>query len=844
MQLKTSVRNLVEFLMRSGSIDNRHAASSDDAMAEGSRIHRMIQRRMGSDYQAEVTLRYTYCTDRYDIIIEGRADGVITQQDGFTVDEIKATYRDVAKIGAVVPVHLAQAKCYAYMYAARQDTGKRARRQDVEKPARRQLTAGEQAEQGVTGDVPALLQPEQRIMVRLTYCNMDTEEIRYFYEEYTYRELEQWFYELLGQYRKWADLEFDWKEKRQESIRALAFPFPYRKGQKELAAHVYRTICHKRKLFLEAPTGVGKTISTVFPAVKAIGEGKADRIFYLTAKTITRAVAQETFTLLREKGLSFKTVLLTARDKICFLEETECNPQACAYADGHFDRINEALYDILIHEVNYSREIIEEYARKHRVCPFEMGLDISLFCDGIICDYNYVFDPHVYLRRFFGESAQGDYLFLIDEAHNLVERGREMYSASLWKEDFLELKRKIKTVDVKIARYLDQCNKELLALKRECETYRVVEMISPFVMALTRLHSSLNDFLEAHEEHDPAGARSDILEFYFAVSHFLEMYELMDENYVSYTKMEEDGRFLIRLFCVNPALNLRECMNRGRSSILFSATLLPIQYYKKLLGGEPEDYEVYAESVFDRRRCGLFAAGDVTTRYTRRNDEEYRRIARYIYETVKNRYGNYMIFFPSYSFLQRVYEVYITEFQDETQECIVQEGHMNERAREEFLGRFSMNEECDFSDVIRMEVEIEEEKSLLGFCVMGGIFGEGIDLKNDSLIGAIIVGTGIPQVCAEREILKRYFDGEYGEYGKNAADGFDFAYRYPGMNKVLQAAGRVIRTAEDVGIVVLLDERFQSPAYRRLFPREWENCERVDQTGIGRRIKRFWDEWL
>lgn len=831
MQLKTSVRNLVEFLMRSGSIDNRRAASSEDAMAEGSRIHRMLQRRMGSDYQAEVTLRYTYHTSRYDIIIEGRADGVMTQPDGFTIDEIKATYRDVAKIGAAAPVHLAQAKCYAYMYAVRQE---------LEKYTEQQLTAGKWAEQSLAGNAPALWQPQQHIKVRLTYCNMDTEEIRYFYDEYTYQELEQWFVGLMEQYRKWADLDFHWREKRQESIRALAFPFPYRKGQKELAAYVYQTICHKRKLFLEAPTGVGKTISTVFPAVKAIGEGKADKIFYLTAKTITRAVAQETFALLREKGLAFKTVLLTARDKICFLEETECNPQACIYADGHFDRINEALYDILTHEVNYSREMIEEYARKHRVCPFEMGLDISLFCDGVICDYNYVFDPHVSLRRFFGESVQGDYLFLIDEAHNLVERGREMYSASLWKEDFLELKRKVKTVDAKIARYLDQCNKELLALKRECETYRVVELISPFVMALMRLHSSLNDFLEAHEERDPAGVRGDILEFYFAVSHFLEMYEQMDENYVSYTKMEEDGRFLIRLFCVNPALNLRECMNRGKSSILFSATLLPIQYYKRLLGGEPEDYEVYAESVFDRRRCGLFAAGDVTTRYARRNEEEYRRIASYIYETVKNRYGNYMIFFPSYGFLQRVYEVYRTEFQDETQECIVQEGHMNEHAREEFLRRFSINAECDFADVIRMEVEIEEEKSLLGFCVMGGIFGEGIDLKNDSLIGAVIVGTGIPQVCAEREILRQYFDGEY----KRDADGFDFAYRYPGMNKVLQAAGRVIRTSQDVGIVVLLDERFQSPSYRRLFPREWENCEWVDQTSIGRRIERFWDEWL
>lgn len=800
MQVKTSVRNLVEFLLRSGNIDNRHAASSDAAMAEGSRIHRMLQRRMGAGYQAEVTLRYVCETEKYDLVVEGRADGIMTEAGGFTIDEIKGTYRDVTRLTQPEPVHLAQAKCYAYMYALREKT--------------------------------------DRLRVRMTYCNLDTEEIRYFYYEYTFQELEEWFLELTVRYRKWADMEFDWKEKRQASIHALTFPFAYRKGQKELAANVYRTICHKRKLFLEAPTGVGKTISTVFPAVKAVGEGKADKIFYLTAKTITRTVAEETFSLLRERGLAFKTVLLTAKDKICFLEETECNPEACPYAKGHFDRINDALYDILTHEVNYPREKIEEYAEKHKVCPFEMGLDISLFCDGIICDYNYAFDPHVYLRRFFGESVRGEYLFLIDEAHNLVERGREMYSASLWKEEFLELKRRIKTVNQKISRQLDQCNKALLALKRECETYRVVEMIAPFVMTLTRLHASLDDFLEAQDEKEPLEIRKEVLDFYFKISHFLEMYELLDEHYTVYTKMEEDGRFLLRLFCVDPGRNLRERMDRAVSSILFSATLLPIQYYKKLLGGEAEDYEVYAESAFDRRRCGLFTGGDVTTRYTRRSEEEYRRIARYIYETVKKRYGNYMIFFPSYSFLQKVYDAYMAEFWEaDTQECIVQEGYMNERAREAFLKRFSLNEACDFSKLIQMEVEIEEEKSLLGFCVMGGIFSEGIDLKNDSLIGAVIVGTGIPQICPEREILKQFFDEKEG-------NGFDYAYRYPGMNKVLQSAGRVIRTAEDIGIVVLLDERFAHPAYRRLFPREWETCERVTVDRIGKRIERFWDEWL
>ena len=837
MQLKTSVRNLVEFLLRSGDIDNRRAVSADGAMVEGGRIHRMIQRRMGAEYKAEVSLRYIHSIReteaapvRYDIIIEGRADGIITQPEGFTVDEIKGTYRDVSRLTEPVPVHLAQAKCYACMY----------RLERTARKEKEQKRKEEESEGNWNGSmVPAIREYEDTIRVRMTYCNMDTEEIRYFHYEYTWKELELWFFDLIGQYRKWADMEFDWKQKRQDSIHRLSFPFPYRKGQKELAGYVYRTICHRRKLFLEAPTGVGKTISTVFPAIKAVGEGKADKIFYLTAKTITRTVADETFSLLRSGGLSFKTVLLTARDKICFLEETECNPLVCPYAAGHFDRINEALYDILTHEVNFFREVIVDYARRYQVCPFEMGLDISLFCDGIICDYNYVFDPHVYLKRFFGESIQGEYLFLIDEAHNLVERGREMYSASLWKEDFLACKHFVKGIDHRMARQLDKCNRELLHLKRLCDgEWQIVELLSPFTMALTKLHGILEDFLEEREDRVDAGVRKELLDFYFAVSHFLEIYERMDHHYVAYTMMEEDGRFLLRLFCINPAVNLRECMGRACSSILFSATLLPIQYYKGLLGGDAEDYEVYAQSTFDRRRCGLFTGIDVTTRYTRRNEEEYARIAQYIYETVKNRYGNYMIFFPSHRFLQNVYEIYIDRYwEEETQECIVQEGHMDERAREAFLHRFSLNEDCDFRQIIQMEVELEEEKSLLGFCVMGGIFSEGIDLKNDSLIGAIIVGTGIPQVCPEREILKQYFDEE----GEN---GFDYAYRFPGMNKVLQSAGRVIRTKEDIGIVILLDERFGDYSYRRLFPREWENCEKVTVDQISRRIERFWDEWL
>lgn len=797
MEMRISVRSLVEFILRSGDIDNRRAASAGDAMQEGGRIHRMIQRRMGPEYRAEVALRYTYDAGEYEILVEGRADGIITESANVTIDEIKGTYHDLKRMKGPVSVHLAQAKCYAYIYA----------------------------DQNALSD----------IRVRMTYCHMETEEIRYFYEDYTYIELKLWFEEVMEQYRKWADYRFKWQKLRQESIRQLEFPFSYREGQRELAADVYRTIYHKRKLFLEAPTGVGKTISTVFPTVKAMGEGLCEKMFYLTAKTITRTVADDTISILREQGLQLKSVILTAKDKICFLEETACNPVSCPYAKGHYDRINEAMYDLLTHVDNYTREAIETYAEKYQVCPFELCLDMSLFADAVICDYNYLFDPHVYLRRFFAEGVQGEYVFLVDEAHNLVERGRDMYSAVLCKEDFLELKKTVKPYDERIAGNLDKCNKELLALKRECKDCRVVTTIEGLVRSLTRLGTAIEDHLEDRED---SPVREEILAFYFEVSHFLEMYELLDENYVTYTELQEDGSFIVKLFNVNPAVNLRNCMLRGRSTILFSATLLPIQYYKTLLGAEEGDYEVYARSVFLPDKLGVYIGSDVTSRYARRGEEEYYRIAAYLHRVIEKRQGNYMAFFPSHAFLRKVYGVYQTHFNKAGEvECVLQESYMNEEAREAFLNRFRGNEDCDLQSLIQIEIEVEEERSLLGFCVMGGIFSEGIDLKNDSLIGVLIVGTGLPQVCHERELLRQYFDG----WGGN---GFDYAYRYPGMNKVLQAAGRVVRTEDDFGIAVLLDERFLAPTYRPLFPREWQNRESVTVDQIGRRVEKFWNEWL
>jgi len=853
-EIKISVRRLVEFLLRGGDIDNRHQGAPDNAMQEGSRIHRMIQRRMGPEYRAEVGLRYTHPGKRYILTVEGRADGIIELPGDVTIDEIKGTYRDLAKMREPISLHIAQAKCYAYMYALEKDL--------------------------------------KMIKIRLTYCNIETEDIRYFYEEYRFEELSEWFQTLILAYRKWADYAWDWKQIRQSSIEHLEFPFEYRDGQKELVTYVYQTIYHNRKLFLEAPTGVGKTISTIFPSVKAMSKGMGEKLFYLTAKTITRKVAEDTFSLLRQQGLRFKSVILTAKEKICFLEKPECNPESCPYAKGHFDRINDAVYDLLTKEESFTREKIEEYALKHNVCPFEMCLDMSLFADGIIGDYNYLFDPHVYLKRFFGDGTGGNYLFLIDEAHNLLERGREMYSATLVKEEFMEVKRQLRqtvlselelhhrqsaiegqlTLEVteesddvedtetlyipgkktkdytgksalikkgyaeRMEYLLEKCNKDLLAMKRECAEYRIVENVDVLTKSVLRLHGVIDEYLDEQGE-EKLPIREILLDLFFKLAHYLDIYERMDENYVKYTQLSEGGTFFLKLFCVNPRENLKECMQRGRSSVLFSATFLPIQYYKELLGGDVEDYEVYARSVFNPEKRGLFIANDVTSKYTRRSPEEFDHIAGYIHEIVRMRAGNYMVFCPSYSFLQTVYESYVQQYADENVECILQKESMGEADREAFLARFQGNEDCNLQADIEMDIEMEEENTLIGFCVLGGIFGEGIDLKQDSLIGAMIVGTGLPQVCSEREILKNYFDDR-------GANGFDYAYRYPGMNKVLQAAGRVIRTAEDVGVVALLDERFHQMSYRRMFPREWSYYETVNVDTIGKRVERFWDSWL
>ena len=851
-ELHISVRNLVEFILRGGDIDNRSSRMVQEAMLEGGKIHRKIQKSMGSSYTAEVPLKIERIEESYILVVEGRADGIAfgefaadepaeqmeeqrlseTQEEQrlvdaqkdemqigeplWYIDEIKGVYRNLASMEQPVYVHKAQAMCYAYIYALQNHL--------------------------------------DRIGVQMTYCNLDTEDIRYFREIWEWEDLYDWFEHLITEYKKWADWQIAWRKIRQESIVQLEFPYPYREGQRKLVADVYRTIMRRKTLFIQAPTGVGKTISTIFPAVKAVGEGLADRIFYLTAKTITATVAKETFQILREHGYQAKIIQLTAKEKLCMCgedgtEALECNPVNCPYAKGHYDRVNDAVYDLLQTSDLFTREEILTQAKKYQVCPFEMSLDVATWVDNILCDYNYVFDPNVYLKRFFQEGIKGDYIFLVDEAHNLVDRSREMYSAQLYKEDMLAVKRIMKPHHYMIAKTLDKCNKAMLEFKRECETYEVQESVGVLTFHLMRLASQLEEFFEKPREFPE---KKEVLDFYFAVHNFLNMYELVDEHYVIYTQMEEDGRYMIKLFCVDPSLNLQKWIDKANATIFFSATLLPINYYKQILSTKEDNYAIYAESTFADSQRLLAFAPDVSTKYTRRGPAEYLRIAQYIQAAVEGKAGNYMVFFPSYKMMQDVYEVFRDIAEGENPADSAEEGQDREDGKEgenSKDGRYGRDEKNQILEICMQTSNMQEQEreqflhmfeqeregSLVAFCVMGGIFSEGIDLKNDKLIGAIIVGTGLPQISNERQILKDYYD-------ERGLSGFDYAFRYPGINKVLQAAGRVIRTQEDRGIILLLDERFLQADYAPLFPREWKERKVCNLKQIKEEVKRFWKE--
>ncbi|MBU5439713.1 ATP-dependent DNA helicase [Tissierella sp. MSJ-40] len=773
-QIKVSVRNLVEFVLRSGDIDNSFMSMT--RALEGTKAHQKVQKSYGSEYMPEVTLKHSVNYDKFTIQIEGRADGILTLEDKIVIDEIKSTTKDLEDIEEDFnQLHWAQGKCYGYIY-------------------------------GIQNNL-------ETIDIQLTYFNIESEERKIFRKTFTIKELEEFFLFLIHKYIEWASLTFYWGETRDKSIKELKFPFEsYRKGQRELAVAAYKTIAERKNLFAQAPTGIGKTISTLFPSIKSMGEGITSKIFYLTAKTITREVAVNSVDIMANKGLRTKALVITAKDKICLNEETKCNPRDCPYAKGHFDRVNDAIMDIFEREDLMTREVILSYSEKHKVCPFEFALDVSLWSDIIICDYNYVFDPQVYLKRFFTNEGE-DYVFLIDEAHNLVDRSREMFSAEINKGSFLDLKDIFKGHYPHIYKGFNKCNGIINKLKREMEIedeYYQREEIDDFYYPIKKLITLLEPWLIEEKDHENY---EDVIELYFKLITFIKISDFYDEHYV--TSFQQKGKDLyIKLYCVDSSYLLKEALKRGSAAIFFSATLTPLDYHMDLLGGKEGDYNIKLASPFPRKNLCLMVGDHISTRYKDR-ERTYLDIVKYIESFISSKKGNYFIFFPSYVYMTEVYNLMIDRNQDLN--IIIQDTNMKEKERENFLLEFN-----------------RQDKEVIAFAVMGGIFSEGIDLTGEKLIGAVIIGVGLPQICFERNIIKDYYDHNIGE-------GYEYAYIYPGMNKVLQAAGRVIRSEEDRGAILLIDDRYGSFRYKELFPMEWNHFKRVNNMrNMERTLNVFW----
>lgn len=796
--LKIPVRALVEYMLRSGDLVMEFFTTN--RLVDGTRAHQELQSARPAEYTSEIPISLQIERRNYLLEIGGRIDGVYHYPDGVIIEEIKTTTADLDKIrrdsfptdtssDALIESnqrHWGQLKIYCYIYSIQQNL--------------------------------------ETIAGRLTYYQLDSGETLELDRRFTKTELEKFFNDLLERFLALTEALDQWQIQRNKSAEELKFPFAaYRPGQHKMALNIYRTIEASAQIIVQAPTGIGKTMAALFPCIKALGRGLMTKFFYLTARTTGKFIAEKALQEMRDRGLKLKSLTLTAKEKICFNPDSACNGEECEYARGYFDRIDDAVKETCKLDA-FSRAVIEKMARQYRVCPFEFSLELALIADCIICDYNYVFDPAVYLKRFFDEEApDAKFVFLVDEAHNLVDRAREMFSAEIYKQPFMELRRTIKSSLPGLYKSLGKID---TWLKKSWQKSREEGRPSAAQEQPADLYPLLMKFLKTAEkwlaQNIKTPFREALLDLYFQVSRFLKTAEQFDETYVAYR--EPLGKdFKLKLFCIDPSVQLEEAFKRCEAAVLFSATMTPADYFRAILGCRDTAKSILLPSPFPVENLCLLVCDRISTLYKQR-ERTREAVSRQIASLVKQKKGNYLLFFPSYRYMMMVYESFTAEnAANPEMEIIMQSPGMTEEERDLFLQQF--------------DDKREGNATLLGFAVMGGVFGEGIDLVGDRLTGAVIVGVGLPAVSLERELIREYFlNPERGGFG------YEYAYLYPGINRVLQAAGRVIRSENDRGVILLIDERFSRQQYKSLFPGEWRPIRAVDEEQIGRILDRFWSD--
>lgn len=762
-EIRIGVRDFITFVMRSGDIDNTFLSRA--RALEGIHAHKKIQGEYGDAFQKEVSLSVSLTVEDVLFTVHGRVDGLRPGEVPL-LDEIKSTKRGIRNITEDMnPLHWAQLMCYGYMYA--------------------------------------FLNNREVLTLRLTYYSLKDEETKEFFKEVTFPELEKFFTEALKKYLDLGKILSAHRRKRDESLHGMKFPFPsFRPGQRECALGVYQALGEGKNLLLQAPTGIGKSMATIYPSLLRLGEGVVTKLFYFVGRSTQKQVALDALSLLRNRGMTCKVLELTGKEKICINEEVRCNPDDCPYAKGHFDRVNGAIKDLLENENFYRAEVLSKYARLHMVCPHELEMDLVIFCDVIIGDYNYFFDPKVRLSYF--EESEG-FGVLVDEAHGLIGRAREMYSGELTLEELQKVREVLRDEDT----WAKKTTRNLEGLF----DYRKSRGVHTEKKPPERLEGCLREFLLSLEEfltssRDQEGYE-DVLEAYFNAGALLRLLGYYGKGFC--TMYGRKIPFSMELICLDPS-EVIDGASTGRGHIFFSATMMPQDFHGTMLSLHSPFYFFKVDSPFSKDHRRTFR---VPVPLTYRHREKNRWTVAHFLKAFSKGRGNYLFFFPSYSYMEKIHQCFSEISREKT---IVQGKNMSERERLEFLDSFK------YTDSIR------------GFAVMGGAFSEGVDLPGGRLHGVAIVTIGLPQYNPLTEEMKKLFQ-------ERGLSGFDYTFLYPGMIKVAQSGGRLIRREEDRGVLLLLDSRFSDPKVENLLPDDWEPETVGSVLHLEEKMKKFWKEY-
>ncbi len=823
--LKLSVRDLAKFAYRHGGLkyDADHSESDDTPNSLHSQlISSAMKNDTQADHLSECWLKNSCEIGNIRFEIRGRADLISVFPDKMLrIIEIKTIIDETGHLPSEADImHIAQARLYAYMYC---------------------LETGEHYNQ---------------IAIIVRYILSPAYAMRDFTELTSFGDLEQFFRNTLEMIYDFTRSLKDYRALRDSSIKSMKFPYSeLRQGQKDLMGAVLDSIRDKDPLYAQAPTGTGKTISVLYPAIKSIPSNYSDYIFYLTAKTSTQNIACEALDDMRKNGLVARSIRLTAKEKLCPCKEIYCDMEQCRYAVDYYNNSRSAMKELFTAD-RIDADILLDIAEKYYVCPFEIGLDVSMFCDVIICDYNYVFDPRIRLARFFNEDIY-KHVLLIDEAHNLPPRSNEMFSSSLSADMFRKigelnpyLSESLKASIAKLAGYFSKASEFLTAdpeesnrtphngniprtFDRKIESTAVVKTDgicasrkppAELLGLCDKFISETKPVLDRMKRHD---IKKVLLDVYFEIRFFSKVgWEFYNDDYITLLSFEKD-LLLIRIKCLNASDKLTSFYNGKNSVIYFSATMSPQEYFIPLFSGKPGAYDLKRKilpSPFPPENLWVGIVSAISTKFKER-PYTLEDVVSVIYTAISAKKGNYIVYCPSFEYQRMIMDAFksylrgITHSNKKNITIIGQSRGMSESERNLFLDSFFA----------------ARKETLVGFAVLGGVFGEGIDLTGESLSGVVLVGVGLPAKSFEQDILMDYFENAFGK-------GFDYAYKYPGFNKILQAAGRVIRTDTDRGFILLVDERYSREDYKQLFPEEWDPVYVGSKEDIDSGLREFFGE--